>query len=124
MKIARVNHKGAPRTGVVAGEKIELLQDGTDVLELLSADPKQREEIVAARGAGESVAVSDAELLAPIEPASLRDFVTFEEHMRGMVKTHEPGTVPPEWFDAPTFYFTSVAAVTCLLYTSPSPRDS
>jgi 2-keto-4-pentenoate hydratase/2-oxohepta-3-ene-1,7-dioic acid hydratase in catechol pathway len=112
MKIARVNQKGQARTGIVVDDTIELLHHGTDVLELLEVGPGERAEIVSARNAGEPVAVSGADLLAPIEPASLRDFVTFEEHMRGMVKGHEPGAVPPEWFDAPTFYFTSVAAVT------------
>lgn len=46
-------------------------------------------------------------LLAPLEPASIRDFVTFEEHVEGIA-----GSVVPEWYEAPTFYFSNVAAVT------------
>jgi 2-keto-4-pentenoate hydratase/2-oxohepta-3-ene-1,7-dioic acid hydratase in catechol pathway len=41
------------------------------------------------------------------QPASIRDFVTFEEHVEGIA-----GSIVPEWYDAPTFYFTNVAAVT------------
>jgi 2-keto-4-pentenoate hydratase/2-oxohepta-3-ene-1,7-dioic acid hydratase in catechol pathway len=38
----------------------------------------------------------------------VRDFVAFEEHVEGMVA---PGPVPPEWYEAPTFYFTNPAAL-------------
>jgi 2-keto-4-pentenoate hydratase/2-oxohepta-3-ene-1,7-dioic acid hydratase in catechol pathway len=111
MKIARVNHDGSPRVGILDGEQIRLLEAGTDVVDLLVPDPGERDEIVSARSTGDSVAASGVKLLAPLEPTSLRDFVTFEEHMEGMVK--QVGVdIPSEWFEAPTFYFTNVAAVT------------
>ena len=112
MKIARVNHEDEARVGIVDGDRINLLQDGTGILDLLSVDAAERDKLASSAASGDSVEVDGADLLAPIEPYSLRDFVSFEEHMRGMVKTHAPGTVPPEWFDAPVFYFTSTAAVT------------
>jgi 2-keto-4-pentenoate hydratase/2-oxohepta-3-ene-1,7-dioic acid hydratase in catechol pathway len=45
-------------------------------------------------------------LLAPLTPPSLRDFVAFEEHVEGVVRSVSEGaTVQPEWYEAPTFYF-------------------
>src|SRR5438046_1806631 len=107
MKIARLKHGGYARVGIIDGEQIRLLEAGTDVLDLLAADPGERDEIVSATSTGDSVAASGAKLLAPLEPTSLRDFVTFEEHVQGFV-----ADIPPEWSEAPIFYFTNVAAVT------------
>ncbi|WP_062292302.1 fumarylacetoacetate hydrolase family protein [Demequina phytophila] len=47
-------------------------------------------------------------LVPPLVPRSVRDFVTFEEHVEGMVKGGSPdATVSDEWYEAPTFYFTN-----------------
>jgi 2-keto-4-pentenoate hydratase/2-oxohepta-3-ene-1,7-dioic acid hydratase in catechol pathway len=54
------------------------------------------------------VPLAAVRLLPPLEPPSVRDFVAFEEHVEGMVA---PGSVPPEWYEAPTFYFTNPGAL-------------
>lgn len=51
---------------------------------------------------------SDVRLLAPLVPASVRDFVAFEEHVEGVSAGVEGKSfVAPEWYQAPTFYFTN-----------------
>ncbi|GGN64461.1 hydroxylase [Streptomyces albiflavescens] len=52
--------------------------------------------------------VSEVRLLPPLQPPTVRDFVTFEEHVEG-VRRSVDGTagVPDAWYDAPTFYFTN-----------------
>jgi 2-keto-4-pentenoate hydratase/2-oxohepta-3-ene-1,7-dioic acid hydratase in catechol pathway len=109
MKIARFEHEGAERVGVVDCESVRPLARGTDVLDLL-ADRDTRER--AADAAGDGVALDAVRLLAPLKPASFRDFLTFEEHLAGMVMTHAPGKIADAWYEIPTFYFTNVAAVT------------
>ncbi|MFF4473728.1 fumarylacetoacetate hydrolase family protein [Streptomyces sp. NPDC001599] len=54
----------------------------------------------------------EVRLLPPLRPASVRDFVTFEEHVEG-VRRSVDGTagVPEQWYAAPTFYFTNPHAV-------------
>jgi len=56
--------------------------------------------------------VSDVRLLPPLQPPTVRDFVTFEEHVEGVRKSVD-GTagVPERWYAAPTFYFTNPYAV-------------
>ncbi|MEV0529639.1 fumarylacetoacetate hydrolase family protein [Streptomyces sp. NPDC050439] len=56
--------------------------------------------------------VSQVRLLAPMQPTSVRDFVTFEEHVEGVRRSVE-GTagVPEQWYAAPTFYFGNPHAV-------------
>ncbi len=52
--------------------------------------------------------LADIRLLAPLVPASVRDFVTFEEHVEGVSAGVEGKShVADEWYEYPTFYFTN-----------------
>ncbi|WP_030611416.1 fumarylacetoacetate hydrolase family protein [Streptomyces sclerotialus] len=56
--------------------------------------------------------VSQVRLLSPLQPASVRDFVTFEEHVEGVRRSVDGAAgVPEEWYAAPTFYFTNPHAI-------------
>jgi 2-keto-4-pentenoate hydratase/2-oxohepta-3-ene-1,7-dioic acid hydratase in catechol pathway len=61
---------------------------------------------------GDPVPFSEADLLLPHRPPSIRDFVTFESHVEGVRRSvdHAEG-VPEAWYDAPTFYFTNPHAL-------------
>ena len=52
--------------------------------------------------------LADVRLLAPLVPAAIRDFVAFEEHVEGVSAVVDgKSEVVPEWYQAPTFYFTN-----------------
>ncbi|WP_374455368.1 fumarylacetoacetate hydrolase family protein [Nocardioides sp.] len=55
---------------------------------------------------------TEADLLLPYKPPSVRDFVTFESHVEGVRRSidHAAG-VPEAWYDAPQFYFTNPHAL-------------
>ncbi|MER5633735.1 fumarylacetoacetate hydrolase family protein [Streptomyces nitrosporeus] len=56
--------------------------------------------------------VSRVRLLPPLQPASVRDFVTFEEHVEGVRRSVDGvAGVPGQWYEAPTFYFTNPHAI-------------
>ncbi|HWU08436.1 MAG TPA: fumarylacetoacetate hydrolase family protein [Streptomyces sp.] len=56
--------------------------------------------------------VSQVRLLRPLQPSSVRDFVTFEEHVEGVRRSVDGVSgVPEQWYAAPTFYFTNPHAV-------------
>ena len=56
--------------------------------------------------------VSEVRLLPPLQPPTVRDFVTFEEHVEGVRRSMDGvGGAPEAWYDAPTFYFTNPYAV-------------
>jgi fumarylacetoacetate (FAA) hydrolase len=44
-------------------------------------------------------------------PPSIRDFMAFEEHVRGARAVTGRGDPPEAWFEAPRFYFSNPAAV-------------
>jgi 2-keto-4-pentenoate hydratase/2-oxohepta-3-ene-1,7-dioic acid hydratase in catechol pathway len=47
-------------------------------------------------------------LLPPVEVASIRDFITFEQHTVGALRSVAADRgIPPAWYDAPSFYFTN-----------------
>jgi len=112
MRFATFVEGGRPRAAVVSGAGLHPLPAGTAVLDLVRAG------LPAALAFGEAalvespVPLASVRLLPPLEPPTVRDFVTFEEHVEGMVKGASPGgTVPAEWFQAPTFYFTNPYAL-------------
>lgn len=110
MKLASVEMDGTARVAVVEGEELRLLPVGSDVIELLALPAAERQ--ARAEGAVEAVPLAAAPLLAPLRPPAVRDFVAFEQHIEGMVKTEGPDVgVPPEWYEAPAFYFSNPNAI-------------
>ena len=117
MRFARAAHEGSEFSAVVLGapgeEVVHALRAGTTVLDLAAAgSTAAREAADWARRSSPAVAVADVRLLLPLTPPSVRDFVTFEEHVEGVVRSVSAGpgsdaVVAPEWYPAPTFYFTN-----------------
>jgi 2-keto-4-pentenoate hydratase/2-oxohepta-3-ene-1,7-dioic acid hydratase in catechol pathway len=112
MRIARLAHAGVPTVGIVdsEGTTVQPLDGSLDVLELLAAEPAARDALVDGARAGGPVALADARLLAPIQPRTLRDFMTFEEHFEGARKLMG-GEVPEQWYERPVFYFSNPNAI-------------
>ena len=54
-----------------------------------------------------AVPLAAVRLLPPLEAPTIRDFVAFEEHVDGL----SSGQIAPEWYQAPTFYFTNPYAL-------------
>jgi 2-keto-4-pentenoate hydratase/2-oxohepta-3-ene-1,7-dioic acid hydratase in catechol pathway len=99
------SHGGPGRAGGVGDAGIHPLPGDVTVLGLVRAGLP---EALAAgqRALGEpAVPLSAVRLLPPLEAPSVRDFVAFEEHVEGMA-AGGGGTVPAQWYQAPTFYFT------------------
>ncbi|MFD6951412.1 hydroxylase [Nocardiopsis sp. TSRI0078] len=104
MRLATYQHEGLRRCGVVEGEEVLPFPEGTDLLDIVRGAP------VPATGA--PVPLAGVRLLPPLEPPSVRDFVTFEEHVEGVRRSVSGKEgVPDAWYDAPTFYFTNPAAL-------------
>ena len=111
MRIGRVDHDGHPRTAVIDGDAVRVLDLGVSVVDVLGVDPVERER-VAGRVEAE-VALDEAALLAPVEPPTIRDFSVFEQHISGVIKDANPdATVPPVWYESPFCYFTNPNALT------------
>lgn len=110
MRIARWSVPGDDRVveGVVAGDRAIAFPDGVTVAGLLhdglSAALERQREFESGVGAE----LADVVLRAPLVPASVRDFVAFEEHVEGVSASVDgKSEVVPEWYEAPTFYFTN-----------------
>ncbi|MGC5009204.1 fumarylacetoacetate hydrolase family protein [Streptosporangium sp. DT93] len=110
MRLTTYTFEGETRCGVVEGDAVRPLEAGTDLLGLLRAGEATLRE--AARSAGAPVPLAGVRLEVPFTPPTVRDFVAFEEHVEGVVRSVGDGReVVPEWYRAPTFYFTNPYAV-------------
>lgn len=109
VKIARWNHGEGTYSGFVDGGNCYALPAGQTVSTLLEAG---LEATLALAGetlrSATPVALEDVQLLAPLQPSTIRDFVAFEEHVEGVRKSIDGvAGVVAEWYQAPTFYFTN-----------------
>ena len=113
MRLASFHHDGQLWAGVVVGDGVHPLPEGTSMLDLV------RQGLAMAIETGASVVSSTAALpladvrLAPaLQPPTIRDFMAFEEHVEGALRTvADDARVPDEWYDAPRFYFTNPHAL-------------
>lgn len=114
MRLATVElGDGSRRAGLVEDELLRLLPEGLDVVDVLTLDRDRREELAGhAREVERALPLATSALGPPLRPRTLRDFVCFEQHVEGVVKTASPdAAVMPDWYDAPTFYFSNTNAV-------------
>ncbi|XVQ06952.1 fumarylacetoacetate hydrolase family protein [Spirillospora sp. CA-255316] len=100
MRLATFEHQGHRRSGIVEGDRLHPFPLGTDLLDIVAGS--------AILATGAAVPLSEARLLPPIQPPSVRDFVAFEEHVEGVRRSVSGAAgVPDAWYEAPTFYFTN-----------------
>lgn len=111
MRIARWEHSdGTIGEGFVEDELVIPFPEGKTVADVLSDGLGAAQTLHAAALAEgpEGEPLADVTLLAPLVPASVRDFVTFEEHVEGVSAGVEGKShVADEWYEYPTFYFTN-----------------
>ena len=107
MRLVSYVHNGVPGVGVVDGELIRPLPYGVSLLDLLEQDALAESELYVL---DPPVPLAETRLLPPLTPPSVRDFVTFEQHVEGLARRFG-GRIAPEWFAAPTFYFTNPHAM-------------
>ena len=112
MKFATWDNGGLVTAGIVGEHGLHALPPGVTILDLVRAGlPAALEAGTAARSAP-AVPVAEVRLLPPLAAPTVRDFVAFEEHVEGVVASVGDGTgVVPEWYQAPTFYFTNPYAL-------------
>ncbi|KUO15183.1 fumarylacetoacetate hydrolase family protein [Streptomyces dysideae] len=107
MKFATFVHDGKRQSGIVADDQVHTFEHPVELLDLIL----EGEECL--RGVGEHaltgsppVPVADVRLLPPLQPPTVRDYMTFESHVAGVARGYGD-TVPEEWYAAPAFYFTN-----------------
>jgi 2-keto-4-pentenoate hydratase/2-oxohepta-3-ene-1,7-dioic acid hydratase in catechol pathway len=112
MRFATWEAGGRAQAGVAGGAGLHALPDGRSVLDLVRAGLPAALAAGEAAMEGPAVPLDSVRLLPPLQPPTIRDFVAFEEHVEGVRKAIDGvGGVVPEWYQAPTFYFTNPYAL-------------
>ncbi|MCW3492591.1 fumarylacetoacetate hydrolase family protein [Microbacterium sp. SSM24] len=113
MRIARWAVGGTVSEGFVVGENVIPFPERRTVADVLASGLEAAHGLHDAVAGGlrpddAHVALAAVRLLAPLVPATIRDFVAFEEHVEGVSAAVDgKSEVVPEWYQAPTFYFTN-----------------
>ncbi|MFD7136806.1 fumarylacetoacetate hydrolase family protein [Streptomyces sp. NPDC059894] len=129
MRFAAYEHRQRRRVAVVEEDGTLLPLPGVQSLTALLAETDGLPGLLAAGAAALDVSpgphVSQVRLLPPLQPASVRDFVTFEEHVEGVRRSVDGAAgVPDQWYAAPAFYFTNPHALHGHLDDIPVPPGS
>ncbi|MFF7445962.1 MULTISPECIES: fumarylacetoacetate hydrolase family protein [unclassified Streptomyces] len=116
MRFAAYEHHHRHRVAVVEDDGTLYPLPGVTSLTVLLTETGGLPGLLAAARAALDVPpgphVSQVRLLPPLRPASVRDFVTFEEHVEGVRRAIDGvAGVPEQWYAAPTFYFTNPHAI-------------
>ena len=103
VKLVTFDPGDGPRPGALASEAtvVDLSLVAATVEDLIAAGPPawDRARDLAARGTSEP----PGRILAPLRPASLRDFLAFEDHAKGGAKRRNED-INPAWYRTPVFY--------------------
>jgi 2-keto-4-pentenoate hydratase/2-oxohepta-3-ene-1,7-dioic acid hydratase in catechol pathway len=109
MRLVRWRIDGRDHDGALVGDRLVDLPEATTTLDVIRGGLDRALEL------GDRLVVPDdappvdrVQLLAPLVPPSVRDFVAFEEHVEGITRSVDDAVgVNPQWYEAPTFYFTN-----------------
>jgi 2-keto-4-pentenoate hydratase/2-oxohepta-3-ene-1,7-dioic acid hydratase in catechol pathway len=109
MRIARwADSDGRVGEGFVIGERVVAFPDDGTVADVLEGGLARARTLHSQVADDAGLALHDVRMLAPLKPAAIRDFVAFEEHVEGVTASVDGASqVVPEWYEAPTFYFTN-----------------
>ncbi|WP_329546482.1 fumarylacetoacetate hydrolase family protein [Streptomyces sp. NBC_01356] len=111
MRFATFLYGGRRQSGVVVDDKVHPFEVPAELQEFIKAGEDMLRTAAADALAGTApVPLADVRLLPPLQPPTVRDFLTFERHVEGMALGHGD-TVPEEWYQAPTFYFSNPYAM-------------
>ncbi|OIJ27432.1 fumarylacetoacetate hydrolase family protein [Nocardioides luteus] len=101
-----------PRVGLVTGDALHPFAVRHSMRSLIAAGRDVLDRAADHARAATPFDLAEVQLLAPLEPASVRDFVAFEEHVEGVRRSVDGAAgVPGAWYDAPAFYFTNPHAI-------------
>ena len=121
MKYVRIDFNGRARIGVISDgdtEMARLFPAGDD---LLAAAVYRKEPAADAQ----QVDLAHATFLPPVQPASFRDFVAFEEHVQGAsAMVADPAAALAAWSQTPTFLFGNPHAMIGHREPVAAPSDS
>ncbi|WP_217567221.1 fumarylacetoacetate hydrolase family protein [Streptomyces sp. GbtcB7] len=111
MKYATFLHDGEQRSGVVTDDGVHPFDVGVGLLGLIEAGESELRAVGARALTGAPrLALAEVRLLPPLQPPTVRDFMTFEGHVAGIAVGYGD-TVPEEWYAKPAFYFTNPYAM-------------
>ena len=125
MRLATFAEGDGLRAGVVVGDLVHPLPPEVTVLDLVRLGlPAALQVGARAVAVGPGRRLDGLRLAPPLQPPSVRDFISFERHVEGALRSVvDDATVPPEWYDAPAFYFTSPHALVGAHDDVPVPPD-
>jgi 2-keto-4-pentenoate hydratase/2-oxohepta-3-ene-1,7-dioic acid hydratase in catechol pathway len=114
MRFVKAKVEGGPRVGIVRDDDVVLLSREVVALEHYFGDDGSKlhdlGEAIASDPLTE-LAFGDLELAAPVQPTSVRDFMTFEQHILPAWRAAGLERGLDVWYERPIGYFSNAASL-------------
>jgi len=101
MKLVTYRGESDPRVGVQLADGVHGAGFAGDMVALIERWDELRDSVTTQSAS--SPAIAGAVLLAPLRPRSLRDFLTFEGHLKNAMR-NLGRPIAPEWYRTPAYY--------------------
>jgi 2-keto-4-pentenoate hydratase/2-oxohepta-3-ene-1,7-dioic acid hydratase in catechol pathway len=107
VRIATFDLQGHDHCGVVTEDGVHPFNPGTRMLDLVGLGlPELLRLGTLTVKRGRPLALDQVRLRPPLQPPTVRDFMTFERHVEGVARGFGD-TVPEAWYAEPVFYFSN-----------------
>jgi 2-keto-4-pentenoate hydratase/2-oxohepta-3-ene-1,7-dioic acid hydratase in catechol pathway len=107
VRLTTLRTPDGPRVGVLDGDVVRLLDAGPTLLDVIRGGDEALADVARRVRSGNAVPAPEASFGPLLDPPSVRDFLTYEAHLKELA-----GSVPDEWYEQPLFYFSNPASIT------------
>jgi 2-keto-4-pentenoate hydratase/2-oxohepta-3-ene-1,7-dioic acid hydratase (catechol pathway) len=113
MRLVRCLRSDGPHVGVVepGTRTAAISRDWTDIADSFGAEQLRTAAGAAVADPLDVVEFDGLQLLPPVSPSSVRDFMTFEQHLLPIVRRQGGDALPAIWYELPIGYFSNAATV-------------
>ncbi len=113
MRLVRCMHDGRSRVGVLIGDghDVAVSRDWSEISQHLDGDALRAAAAATVADPLTVTGLDRLQLLPPIQPTSVRDFMTFEQHLLPIVQRQGAASLPAVWYELPIGYFSNAATV-------------
>ncbi|WP_369264089.1 fumarylacetoacetate hydrolase family protein [Streptomyces sp. R35] len=125
MKLTTLRTDAGLRLGVADGDAVRVLPTPETLLQVIRGGQEALDDVARRARGAEALPLAEAQFAPLLEPPTIRDYLTFENHIAVLMsKDAADGAIPEGWYAEPGFYFSNPVAVVAPYDPVPVPPGS
>ncbi|MGW0538279.1 fumarylacetoacetate hydrolase family protein [Streptomyces sp. NPDC003032] len=125
MKLTTLRTEAGPRVAMADGDAVRVLPTSETLLQVIEGGQEALTDVARRARDAKALPLAEATFAALLRPPSIRDYLTFENHIAVLMSADAAdGAVPEGWYAEPGFYFSNPMAVVGPYDAVPVPPGS